>query len=110
MAEGLTSNEPCRMMSHWFCDSRNMTKPQHFGHTLPWGSPPNPHNSMTPEVDQGTQAQLDTASSDEIRFVEVAGQHHRTELETQVAGHEERGNTDLRLTDSLLIWMLANEK
>ena len=46
-------------------DSVERAVPQHFGHLLPWASPWEPHNGVTPEVG-GILAKVKAASSEEV--------------------------------------------
>ena len=99
IAAGLTLNEPCRMMSRWSWNSGRMTKPQHSGHTLPWGSPPRvpqwrdagcrPKDTGLPECGhkrRDTALVVGTRDSSTLStLVEVAGQHNSTEHEARVA-------------------------
>ena len=82
MVAGTTLVDPWRVINHCFCDSGSATKPHHSGHMQTWGSPPGPHSGVTPEVGQGTLAQLKAASSGEILTIE--GSH--------MAGHMAAGH------------------
>ena len=114
------------MTSHWFCDSGSMPKPQHSGHLSPWGSSPGPHRSVTPTLDQGTHAELNAASSGEIRrwlwrhqgessrsaslLNEVSCKHNRTELEAQVTDEEQQRNAHRPPLGALVLDMDAGDR
>ena len=101
-------------MSHWFCLSSNLLNPQDSCHLLPCRAPQRRDAGSWPWNGGKTEGSFNRihaalvigASRRKFAFgslIEVAGQHHRTELETQVAYQKKDSDTNRSAFGALVV-------